>query len=65
MNSIWCKYELNYFLELGRKIYVIDKKDIEDDVFDIKLLEDEWFVDSAYKNLALFEGQKIKASTTR
>lgn len=61
INSIWCKYELNYFQEMGRKIYVIDKKDIEDGVFDIKLLEDDWFIDSDYKRLALLEGQKIES----
>ena len=64
INSVWCKYELNYFLELGRKIYVIDKQDIEDGLFDINLLQDEWFKDSAYKELALLEGQKIDAGTT-
>lgn len=63
VNSIWCKYELNYFLELGRKIYVIDKQDIERDVFDIRLLEDEWFKDSAYKELALLEGRRIDIGT--
>ena len=59
INSIWCKYELNYFLELGRKIYVIDKQDIEDGVFDIKLLEDNNFFDLNYKKLALLEGERI------
>ena len=59
INSIWCKYELNYFLELGRKIYVIDKQDIEEGVFDMKLLENNSFVDSDYKKLALLEGERI------
>lgn len=58
VDSIWCKYELNYFLELGRTIYVIDKQDIEEGMFDIKLLENEWFKDSGYKELVLLEGKK-------
>ena len=59
-NSIWCKYELNYFRELGREIYVIDKQDIESGVFDIKMFEDNSFWDSNYKKLALLEGELIK-----
>lgn len=59
INSIWCKYELNYFLELGKQIYVIDKQDIEEEMFNIKLLEDEWFIDPNYKDLALLQGKKM------
>ena len=58
VNSVWCKYELNYFSELGKEIYVIDKQDIENVVFILQLLEDEWFRDDAYKELALLEGRK-------
>jgi len=58
VNSVWCKYELNYFSELGKEIYVIDKQDIENGVFILQLLEDEWFRDDAYKELALLEGRK-------
>lgn len=64
VKSIWCKYELNFFLELGRKIYVIDKQDVEEGMFDIKVLEDKWFIDSEYKKLALLEGHKINVGTT-
>lgn len=60
MHSIWCKYELNYFLELGRPIYVINKQDIGKGIFDINILENRWFVDSNYKELALLEGKKIQ-----
>lgn len=59
LKSIWCKYELNYFSELGRKIYVINAQDIKSGNFDMKLLEDAWFIDSNYKELALLEGEKI------
>lgn len=58
-NSIWCKYELNYYLQFGRKIYVVNKCDIDSGIFKIKLLEDKWFVDSDYKKLALIEGSRI------
>ena len=60
MNSIWCKYELNYYHELGKQIYTIEKSDIESKTFNIKLLKDYWFLDSDYKELALFEGEKIQ-----
>lgn len=61
MNSIWCKYELNYFLELRRPIYIINKQDIEDERFDIKPFEEGWFIDFNYKSLALLEGSRIKS----
>lgn len=35
VNSIWCQYELNYFNELGKPIYYIDQKDIENKTFRI------------------------------
>lgn len=47
--SVWCKYELNYYLELNRPIYYITKEDIENNNFNIKLLEDRWFIDKNYK----------------
>ena len=58
-NSIWCKYELNYFKELGRSIYVIDKDSIDNDNYDIKILKNEWFLDPEYKKLALLQGEKM------
>lgn len=48
-NSVWCKYELNYYLELNKPIYYITKEDIENNNFNIKLLEDRWFIDKNYK----------------
>lgn len=48
-NSVWCKYELNYYLELNKSIYYITKEDIENNNFNIKLLEDRWFIDKNYK----------------
>lgn len=59
INSVWCKYELNYYLQFNRPIYCINKKDIENGIFNIELLNDTWFLDSNYKELALIEGQKI------
>lgn len=52
--SIWCKYELNYFYELGKPIYTIDKQDIENEVYILKLLESKWFIDKNYKMMELF-----------
>ena len=59
LKSIWCKYELNYFRRLNRPIYVVDKKSIINDIFNLSKLEDNWFVDSNYKNLALIAGEGI------
>lgn len=59
LKSIWCKYELNYFRDLNRPIFVIDKRSIIDNLFNLNKLEDNWFVDSDYKNLALITGRGI------
>lgn len=59
MNSMWCKYELNYFEELERPIYFIKTEDIEKDNFMITPLIDKWYLDAEYKQLALLEGAKI------
>lgn len=48
-NSVWCKHELNYYSELDRPIYYITKEDIENNNFNIRLLEDKWFIDKNYK----------------
>ncbi len=61
LKSIWCKYELNYFSELGKSIYVIKKECIENHSFILNPLNSNWFIDSNYKNLALLEGYNIKA----
>lgn len=58
-NSVWCRYELNYFHEFGRPVYVIAEQDIQKDIFDIKLLEDSWFIDPNYKRMALLEGKNF------
>lgn len=61
MTSIWCKYELNFYLELGRPIYTIAVDDINSGKFSIMLANDRWFLEPNYKTLALFEGTKITA----
>ena len=55
MTSIWCKYELNFYLELGRPIYTIAVEDINSDKFAVMLENDRWFFEPSYKALALFE----------
>ena len=57
--SIWCKYELNYFEELGKPIYIVTKVDIENDIFKIEPFIDKWYLDSSYKELALLEASKV------
>ena len=59
-NSIWCKYELNYFLSLNKPIYTIKKQDIERNQFVIYEMKEHWFIDSNYKKMALIEGKDIK-----
>lgn len=51
-NSVWCKYELNYFLQLDRPMFVIDKRCIENSEFIVAPLKTDWFVDSNYRNLS-------------
>ena len=53
--SVWCIYELNYFLELDKPIYTIKKQDIDNDSFNITPLTDKWFVNPNYKNLPLIK----------
>lgn len=52
-HSIWCKYELNYFRELGKSMYYITKDNIEKGTFDIKPFFDDWYLDPTYKELPL------------
>ena len=53
--SVWCIYELNYFLELDKPIYTIKKQDIDNDSFYITPLTDKWFVNPDYKKLPLIK----------
>lgn len=61
LESTWCKYELDYFFELGKPMYIILKKDIDNGKFEISPFEDKWFLDASYKELALQEGSKIQS----
>lgn len=58
-NSVWCKYELNFFRELKRPIFIIQKEDIENNNFKIETMKNNWFVDPDYKQLALMEGSQV------
>ncbi|MBO4395099.1 MAG: toll/interleukin-1 receptor domain-containing protein [Eubacterium sp.] len=58
-HSVWCKYELNYFKELGKPMYIITINDIENGSFDVKRFLDKWYLDPAYKELALIESTKV------
>lgn len=48
-NSLWVKYELNYFSSLKKKIYVWDEK-----TKNIKPMLDLWYVDENYRKLKLY-----------
>ena len=51
--SIWCKYELNYFSETNKPIYQICVSDLENGNYSINQLTDKWFYDKEYKSLTL------------
>ena len=59
INSIWCKYELNYFTELGKPIYCISKEAINEKNFRLNKMKDTWYLDPGYKTMALIEGKNI------
>lgn len=59
LNAIWCKYELNYFTQLGKPIYCISKEAIYENNFCLNKMHDSWFLDPDYKTMALIEGKKI------
>lgn len=60
INSIWCKYELNYFSELGKPIFIITKENIDAGVFDLQPIKTDWYIDPNYKKLALLKGSSIQ-----
>ena len=60
INSIWCKYELNYFNELKKPIFTITKENIDAGVFDLQSMNSDWYIDPNYKELALLEGASIQ-----
>ena len=44
--SVWCKYELNYFSRLGKKIVYINIDDIDEDKWNfVELDESEFWVE--------------------
>lgn len=54
-NSKWVKYELNYFHQLKKPIFVIKKESISDERYSFEKLSDSWFYDENFKNINLFE----------
>lgn len=59
IQSVWCKYELNFSLRHNKEIFVINKKDIDINNFDFQIMQKDLFYDSNYKKLALLEGCNI------
>ncbi len=60
--SVWCKYELNYYYELNKPIFTITVQEIENGVFNLQPLKDMSFVDPNYKQIALIKGAHITDS---
>lgn len=59
--SVWCKYELNYFSETNKPIYQICVSDLENGNYFINQLTDKWFYDKEYKTLTLLNGTSEKS----
>ena len=53
INSIWCKYELNYFEQFKRPIFCVKKVDVADGKFVLSPMNNKWYLDSDYKNYVL------------
>ena len=51
--SVWCKYELNFFVKTSKPIYQIEITDIENENYDITPMTSKWYFDKDYKALAL------------
>lgn len=59
LSSVWCKYELNFFFELHKPIFIIEKDSIINKDFELKAMNDYWFIDSDYKESTLIFASKI------
>ena len=53
VDSVWCKYELNYFAELNKPIYYLDENKVKNGDFTLLEYDTEEFSDPNYKTLAL------------
>ena len=53
IDSVWCKYELNYFAELNKPIYYLDENKVSNGDFCLVKYDIEEFVDPNYKKMEL------------
>ncbi len=53
VESVWCKYELNYFGELNKPIYYLDEDKVKSGDFALLKYDMEEFIDPNYKKLVL------------
>ena len=60
LDSVWCKYELNYFYELNKPIYVIDGENIQKGIYNINKYPVSEYLNKEYKNLALLKSLKFE-----
>ena len=51
--SVWCKYELNYFAELNKPIYYLDENKVSKGDFSLVKYDIEEFVNPNYKKMEL------------
>ena len=57
LESVWCKYELNYFMELNKPIYYLDKDSAENGDFTLYKYDNEKFIDPNYKQFFAYANQ--------
>ena len=53
VDSVWCKYELNYFAELNKPIYFLDENKVRNGDFTLLEYDIKEFIDPNYKTLTL------------
>lgn len=51
LNSVWCKYEINYYYSLKKPMYVIHGDSIENGTFEITEYVPEELLDKEYEQL--------------
>lgn len=56
--SVWCKYELNYFARLGKTIFYIEKEKIDSETWNLKEMPKELYWDDNYLSINLSIPQK-------
>lgn len=57
LNSVWCKYELNYFKELNKPLKYIKIDEFKNEKYQLLNYTKDWFFDINYENINLLKEQ--------